>query len=75
MSDKTLPDDEIHLVKTLQEDNIYYNPAFQYRADFFHAWKIYNGSRLTEYFNKKSCTFALNLGSHNYKSIFRRCII
>jgi len=51
--DKTLPDEEIHLVKTLQEDSIYFNPAFQYRADFFHAWKIYNGSRLTEYFNKK----------------------
>ena len=51
--DKTLPDEEIHLVKTLQEDSIYFNPAFQYRADFFHAWKIYNGSRLTAYFNKK----------------------
>jgi len=51
--DKTLPDDEIHLLKTLQEDSIYFNPAFQYGADFFHAWKIYNGSRLTEYFNKK----------------------
>jgi hypothetical protein len=51
--DKTLPDDEIHLVKTLQEDSIYFNTAFQYRADFFHAWKISNGSRLTEYFNKK----------------------
>lgn len=35
--DTTLPDDEIHLAKILQEDSIYYNPAFQYRADFFHA--------------------------------------
>jgi hypothetical protein len=51
--DKTMPDDEIQLVKTLQEDSIYYNPAFQARADFFHAWKIYNGSSLTNYFNQK----------------------
>ena len=50
--DKTLPDDEIKLVKTLPEDSIYYNSAFKYGTDFFHAWKIYNGSRLTEYFNK-----------------------
>ena len=50
--DKTMPDDEIELVKTLQEDSIYYNSAFKYGTDFFHAWKLYNGSRLTEYFNK-----------------------
>jgi hypothetical protein len=51
--DKTMPDNEIQLVKLLQEDSIYLNSAFKYRADFFHAWKIYNGSRLTAYFNKK----------------------
>jgi len=51
--DKTLPDNEIHLVKTLQEDSIYFNPAFQPGADFFHAWKIYSGSKLTEFFNNK----------------------
>jgi hypothetical protein len=40
------------LVKTLQEDSIYYNPTFQNGTDFFHAWKLYDGSRLTQYFNK-----------------------
>jgi hypothetical protein len=50
--DKTLPDDEVNLVKTLPEDSIYDNPAFKYGTDFFHAWKLYDGSRLTQYFNK-----------------------
>jgi hypothetical protein len=50
--DKTMPDVEIALVKTLQEDSIYYNSAFKYGADFFHAWKLYDGSRLTQYLNK-----------------------
>jgi hypothetical protein len=50
---KTMPDNEIQLIKTLQEDSIYYHPEFKYRTDFFHAWKIYNGSDLTKYFNKK----------------------
>jgi len=50
--DKTMPDDEIALVKTLPEDSIYYNAAFKYGTDFFHAWKLYHGSRLTQYFNK-----------------------
>lgn len=50
--DKTLPDDEINLVKTLPEDSIYDNSAFKYGTDFFHAWKLYDGSRLTQYFNK-----------------------
>lgn len=49
---KTMPDDEIQLVKTLPEDSIYYNSAFRYGTDFFHAWKLYDGSRLTQYFNK-----------------------
>jgi hypothetical protein len=50
--DKTLPDDEINLAKTLPEDSIYYNSNFKYGTDFFHAWKLYDGSRLTQYFNK-----------------------
>ena len=50
--DKTLSDDEINLAKTLPEDSIYDNSAFKYGTDFFHAWKLYDGSRLTKYFNK-----------------------
>lgn len=51
--DKTLPQDEKLLVKTLPEDSIYFHKEFQYGADFFHAWKIYDGSKLTKYFNEK----------------------
>lgn len=51
--DKTLSDNEINIVKTTQEDSIYFNPEFKDRADFFHAWKIYDGSVLTKYFNEK----------------------
>ena len=51
--DKTMSDNEIQLIKVLQEDSICYHKEFKYRTDFFHAWKIYDGSRLTEYFNKK----------------------
>ena len=65
--DKTLPDDEIILAKTLPEDSIYYNSAFKYGTDFFHAWKIYNGSRLTEYFNK--------LGLHGSHHIYNTILI
>ena len=50
--DKTLDDKDIFLIKTLQEDSIYFNPSFKYGADFFHAWKLYDGSILTKYFNK-----------------------
>jgi hypothetical protein len=50
--DKTLTFEEIYLVKTLQEDSIYFNSNFKYGADFFHAWKLYEGSILTDYFNK-----------------------
>jgi len=50
---KTMCDDEIYLIKTLQEDSIYYHPKFMLKADFWHAWKIYDGSRLTRYFNRK----------------------
>ena len=50
---KTMSDNEIQLIKVLQEDSIYYHKEFQYGTDFFHAWKIYDGSRLTKYFNKK----------------------
>ena len=65
--DKTLPDDEIILAKTLPEDSIYYNSAFKYGNDFFHAWKLYNGSRLTEYFNK--------LGLHGSHPIYNTILI
>ena len=51
--DKTMSNDEIQLVKTLPEDSIYFHKEFQYGTDFFHAWKIYDGSKLTKYFNKK----------------------
>lgn len=50
--DKTMPDEEITLAKTLAEDSIYCNSAFKDGTDFFHAWKLYYGSRLTDYFNK-----------------------
>jgi hypothetical protein len=50
--DKTMPDNEIELIRTLHEDSIYDNDEFRSRTDFFHAWKIYDGSRLTKYFNK-----------------------
>lgn len=64
---KTMPDDEIALVKTLQEDSVYYNSAFKYGADFFHAWKLYDGSLLTEYFNK--------LGLHGSPEIYETILI
>ena len=51
--DKTMTDNEKKLIKILQEDSIYYHKEFRLGTDFFHAWKIYDGSRLTEYFNKK----------------------
>lgn len=50
--DKTMPEKEIELIKTLPEDSIYDHDEFRSRTDFFHAWKIYDGSRLTKYFNK-----------------------
>ncbi len=62
---KTLSDDEIRVVKTYPEDSIYFHKDFQYGADFFHAWKLYDGSRLTKYFNKKGL-----VGSHEiYETI------
>jgi hypothetical protein len=51
--DKTMSDHEKFLIKTLPEDSIYFNKEFQYGTDFFHAWELYEGSRLTRYFNKK----------------------
>jgi hypothetical protein len=51
--DKTMPEDEILLIKTLSEESIYFHKEFQYGTDFFHAWKIYDNSKLTKYFNKK----------------------
>jgi hypothetical protein len=57
--DKTLTVNEIYIIKTYPEDSIYFNKEFQSGTDFFHAWRLYNGSRLTKYFNKKGLT-----GSH-----------
>jgi hypothetical protein len=57
--DKTLSESEHIVVKTFPEDSIYFNKEFKLGADFFHAWKLYDGSRLTKYFNKKGL-----LGSH-----------
>jgi len=51
--DKTMSENEKFLIKTLPEDSIYFHEEFQYGADFFHAWKLYDGSKLTKYFNKK----------------------
>ena len=51
--DKTMSDYEIKLIRTLNEDSICYHSEFTYGTDFFHAWKIYDGSKLTKYFNKK----------------------
>ena len=35
LPDKTIPDEEITLIKTLREDSIYPNSAFRYGTDFF----------------------------------------
>ena len=57
--DETLTDNELKVVKDYPEDSIYFHKEFQYGADFFHAWKLYDGSRLTKYFNKMGL-----VGSH-----------
>jgi hypothetical protein len=49
---RTMSENEIELIKTWPEDSIYAHKEFKYKTDFFHAWKIYDGSRLTKYFNK-----------------------
>ncbi|GAA4038025.1 hypothetical protein GCM10022386_24890 [Flavobacterium cheonhonense] len=51
--DKTLTEKEIEVVKNTAEDSISFTEDFKEKADFFHAWKIYDGSVLTKYFNKK----------------------
>ena len=50
---ETLTENEINIIKTFPEDSIYFSKEFKNGTDFFHAWKIYDGSRLTKYFNKK----------------------
>lgn len=63
--DKTMPDNEIELIRTLNEDSIYCHDEFKSGTDFFHAWKLYDGSRLTKYFNKMGL-----VGSHEiYETI------
>lgn len=51
--DRTMDDSLINLIKNSPEDSIDNSKRFIEREDFFHAWKIYNGSRLTKYFNKQ----------------------
>lgn len=51
--DQTLSEEEINLIKTLPEDSISLHDAFINKPDFFHAWKLYSGSRLTKDFQKK----------------------
>lgn len=62
-----MPDREINLVKTIREDSIYFNPAFHYGTDFFHAWKLHDGSILTRYFNDK--------GLHGSHEIYEAILI
>lgn len=59
--DKTMGDNEIFLIKTLSEDSIYCHPEFMNATDYFHAWKLYEGSRLTKYFNKKGLYDSLDI--------------
>jgi len=47
--DKTMCEEEKHLIKILPEDSIIYHNSFNVGADFCHAWKIYDESRLTKY--------------------------
>ena len=62
---KTLSENELFVIRTFPEDSIYFNNEFKNGADFFHAWKIYDGSRLTKFFNKKGLS-----GSHEiYETI------
>lgn len=57
--DKTLSKEEIEVVKSFPEDSIYFHDEFKHGTDFFHAWKLYDGSRLTRFFNRKGLS-----GSH-----------
>ena len=60
-----MSDAELEVVKNYPEDNIYDHDEFKNATDFFHAWKLYDGSRLTKYFNKLGLT-----GSHEiYETI------
>lgn len=51
--DKTMSTQEINLIKTVQEDSIYTSKELKDGTDFFHAWKLYEGSGLAKYFNNK----------------------
>ena len=53
---ETLTENELLVIKDYPEDSIHSHNEFRYGADFFHAWKLYDGSRLTKYFNKKGLT-------------------
>ena len=63
--DKTMPNHEIQLIKALQEDSIYHHVEFvytapKYGADFFHAWNLSIGSRLTKYFKRRGLDLSKN---------------
>ena len=45
--------EEINRIKTLPTDSIYTNLEFKGGTDYFHAWKLHEGSSLTKYFHKK----------------------
>lgn len=63
--DLTLSISEMEIIKNYPEDSIYDHDEFRNGSDFFHAWKLYDGSRLTKYFNKLGLT-----GSHEiYETI------
>ena len=59
--DKTMPDDEIELIRTLSEDSIWLHPKFYSGADFFYAWKISSGSKITKCMGKKVKDEALGI--------------
>ncbi|AHM59245.1 hypothetical protein D770_04890 [Flammeovirgaceae bacterium 311] len=65
--DKTLSEKELEVVKTYPEDSIYYHDEFRNGTDFFHAWKLYDGSRITKYFNK--------LGLYGTREIYNTILV
>ena len=47
-----MPDSQINLIKTTPEDKIPSSADIINGADFFHAWKLTDDSKLTKYFNE-----------------------
>ena len=65
--DKTLTKEEIQIIKNSKEDSISNHTEFKNGTDFFHAWKIYDGSKLTKHLNKK--------GIHGSNNIYETILI